>query len=397
MERLSLAVDRDRDLPAPPNPTEQRLVELTERCTDILNRLAEASQRQSTAMGEIEHGWKALRQIHEEPARQLKDQAAALGEVCVSAANLALQGFERAEARFAALERDLQGQLVQLSRDVQSALAQVRRDPPPTTALAAPAATPFPLDSVMRIHEELRGGGDVDAPRPETAALNARLDSLEREVSHERDEREEAQKAKSAGRNWRIAVGTLAGAVLVIGVVLAIKLISDVNTRLDDASARVQAAERQAQATSDAANREITSTRADAQKQISEARQAAAKAEIVSGVLAAPDLLRYSLTGAGPAPKAYAQALWSRSHGLVLSASGLPATPDSSVYQVWLLTGSAPVSVGTFVTTANTDVTLAFPSPASAPRPVNGILITFEPAGEQQAPTGTPVLSRTPQ
>ena len=64
---------------------------------------------------------------------------------------------------------------------------------------------------------------------------------------------------------------------------------------------------------------------------------------------------------------------------------------------MWLLTGSAPVSVGTFVTTANTDVTLAFPSPASAPRPVNGILITFEPAGEQQAPTGTPVLSRTPQ
>lgn len=406
VERLSLAVDRERDLPAHPDPTEQRLLELTERCTDILNRLSEASQRQTTAMGEIEsrllrelqhtieHEWKSLRHIHEEPAKQLKDQAAALGEVCISAANLALQGFERAEARFAALERDLQGQLVQLSRDVQTALAQVRREPPQSTALASAAATPFPLDSVMRIHEELRG---VEPASVETAALTARLDSLEREVSHERDEREVAQKARSIGRNWRMAIAGLVAAVLVVGVVLAFKLVSNVNARLDDASARVQAAERQAQATSEAASREITSTRADAQKQISEARVAAAKAEIVSGVLAAPDLVRYSLSGAGPAPKAFAQALWSRSHGLVISASGLPATPDSSVYQIWLLSNTAPVSIGTFVTTANSDVTLAIPIPASVPRPITGVMVTFEPAGEQAAPSGPPVLTRTPQ
>jgi len=179
--------------------------------------------------------------------------------------------------------------------------------------------------------------------------------------------------------------------------VLGIKLLSDVNARLVDASARVQAAERQAQATTEAANREITSTRDDAQKQIAEAKQAAVRAEIVTGVLAAPDLVRYTLTGAGPAPKAYAQALWSRSHGLVISASGLPATPDAGVYQVWLLSAAGPTSAGTFVTTANSDVTLALPSPPSAPRPLTGIMITFEPAGEQQAPTGPAVLARAPQ
>jgi hypothetical protein len=87
------------------------------------------------------------------PVKQLRQEAAALSEVAVSAANLALQGFERAE-RGSTRSKPTCNQLSRLSETVQTALADHRRA---LRRRACPRnVTPFPLEGVMRIHDDLR-------------------------------------------------------------------------------------------------------------------------------------------------------------------------------------------------------------------------------------------------
>src|SRR5262249_56226102 len=72
---------------------------------DRLSR--EGADRMRALEHAIEREWQTLRDVHQAPVQQLRDQATALGETSVAAANLSLRAFERAEARFAALEADL--------------------------------------------------------------------------------------------------------------------------------------------------------------------------------------------------------------------------------------------------------------------------------------------------
>jgi hypothetical protein len=186
------------------------------------------------------------------------------------------------------------------------------------------------------------------------------------------------------------------GATVLVATILGIWLQQHVSARLDDAASRVAAAERQAQTASDFAARQIASTRADAERQIADARQTAIKAEVVSNVLAAPDLVRFSLTSRDDV-RAYAQVLWSRSRGLVVSASRLAAPPGGSAYQVWLLTATTPISAGLLVPDAAGRVTLALDDLGKVTRPVTGVIVTLEPDGGQSSPTGATVFSRAQQ
>ena len=219
---------------------------------------------------------------------------------------------------------------------MQAAVAELRGERRPA------ALTPFPLDSVMRIHDELResGQGTTKLPSgeeghrepqqvsktvaslPEATALSERMESLERAVTTGNQEaRENANRTERMRRTWQIVllvtVLTLSAAV-VAGLVLQRR----VEARLNDASARVAAAERQAAIAADLADKRIASTREDAEHRIQEARQSAQSAQVISGVLAAPDLIRFNLMGQAGAPRAFAQVLWSRSRGLVLSGDG---------------------------------------------------------------------------
>ena len=449
IDRLSLVVQQARAPQMQLEPMAQQLSQLAERCAEILNRWSDTDQRHAVAVSEveerlgewsaiegrlhesssqrlreleqtIEREWKTLRDLHEEPVKQLREQAAALGEICVSAANIALQGFERAEARIATLESSLHGRLDQLSTDLQTALAAPRDG-----ALATPPSSPveaFPLEGVMRIHEGLRraeGADENDAQLPYGAPeiivvpengvperyvprqlaafadpLATRVQELEREVNTERQEvRESATRTERLRRDWRMAFLAIA-AVTVVGAGFAIAWQQRVNARLEEAATRVAAAEQQAQAASDAATRAVSSTRADADRQITEARQSALRADIVSGVLAAPDLLRFNLVGGADASRFYAQGLWSRSRGLVLSAPFLPKLQDGSVYQVWFLSNGTPVNAATFLPDPMGRVSLATENPPDLPRPINGMMVTVEPNGGQPAPTGQPLLSR---
>jgi anti-sigma-K factor RskA len=457
IDQLSLALRQWRETQDLLQPMEQRLSLLTERCADILNRWTDTDQRHAEAISQIEaklndwsaienrleqdslqrlrefegtigHEWAEIRQMHAEPVKQLREQTAALGETCVAAANLALRGFERAEARFAALEADLQERLSQLSHDVQLALTDLRQE---VSRPAALKAAPFPLDGVMRLHDEMRdsgghagelppappaaGGPAADAPaagpapaaaapavdpKPMAqlleaeAALATRMDSLEREVTSTNQEvRDSVTKTEQMRRGWRLWFGIAAGVIAVV-VLGGLQLMSGVRSTLNNAEVRVAAAEQQAKTVSDAATKEIASTRAEADRQIADARATALRAQIVSNVLAAPDLVRFSLASPATTGLAFAQVLWSRSRGMVVSASRLPPAPDGSAYQVWLLSDGAAMSVGTLAPDADGRATLSLDTLPKLPPRVTGIIVTAEPAAGSATPSGSLVLTR---
>jgi hypothetical protein len=429
VDQLTLALRQWRESRDHVQPVEAQLRELADRCTEIISRWSVTSERHARAVAEVEstlqhwstiehrleedatsrvrefseivrREWEDLRRIHEEPVKQLRDQAAALGETCMAAASLSVRGFERTEARLAALETDLHARLHQLSRDIQSALA-------PVTARPAPV-TPFPLDGVMRIHEELRGaatplemGAASDAASPEALTdsrrLLERVDSIERELSTEKEEvRRSASAADRMLRNWRTTLAVAVAAIVVIGY-FGWRLQQYVDGRLNDAAARVSAAEQQAQAIAVNASREVSASRSEAERQIAEARGAALQAQLVSTVMVAPDLIRFNLGVTDKESTATAQALWSRTSGLVLSASRLAAAPTGTTYQIWLMSYTVPIAAGQFTPDRNGRVTVAFENPAEVPRPITGVMVTIEPAGGSQTPSSTPVLVHPPQ
>ena len=403
-------------------PTQERLEQITLQCARLVEAWQQMERRRTSsvariderrdpgavesrlqrATGErihaleraIEQEWEALPKGTDDPARQLTEQAASLAESCVAAANLALRGFANAESRVATLERDIQSGMAQLSRDLQSILAELRSARPPGLPGSNPA---FPLEGVMRIHQELRESDapaqkaleatppdapPKDAESTTTTALVARVESLERAVEH-------AGEAPAVSRGgwlpWYAIVGLIAA---LAGVALfGLWMQRRVDARLNEAALRVSAAEQQRDAT-------VAATREEASRQVADARQSAAQAQIVGNVLAAPDLVRYWLAGAGSTSRAYAQVLFSRSRGVVFSALRLDPAPAGRTYQLWLLTRGGPVSAGVLTPDADGSVTLATDVPVTAPGRLTGAVVTLEAAGGGTEPSGDTVLVR---
>jgi hypothetical protein len=164
---------------------------------------------------------------------------------------------------------------------------------------------------------------------------------------------------------------------------------------LDDAANRVASAERQVAATTRLANDEVRSAREDANRQIAEARQLAQRAETVSAILTAPDLIRFNLTST-LSDGSSAQVLWSRSRGVVLSGSRLPGPGPEKTYQLWLVTSNQSVSAGIFAPDATGRASLVVDTPLKVPAPVVGAAITIEPEGGRLTPSGQMLLTRFP-
>jgi anti-sigma-K factor RskA len=98
-------------------------------------------------------------------------------------------------------------------------------------------------------------------------------------------------------------------------------------------------------------------------------------------VFAAPDSRRVALAAQKGAPEGVSgRADWSPSRGLALSVSNLPAPLAMRDYQVWLLTGGMPVSVGLLPKDAVDGRTVVFNAPAGAPAPI-GVALSEEPEG----------------
>jgi hypothetical protein len=414
---------------------EQRLSELQsqlDRISEVLDTWTTLGERQAHVIGElearvtgwnaldtrfeqdaerrlqelariIEHEWRALRQIHQEPVNELRDQAASLTEVSLATASAAQTSFDRAEARLSALEVTIHNHMTELSRDVHTAIAEmrVRADVQPAGQMPPGAPAPaWPLDGVMRLHNQLREGeaapGNVPAlrtlpPPSDVPLLSERLDSLERSLEDERAAiKEAAARTDRAGRTWQLAVLLLA-----LGFAAAGGFAWWLQRQATASATRAAEAERQSQLATEAANQRIETARTDAARQISQARESAARAQVVSDVLAAPDLVRVLLSGGDETTGKYAgQLLWSRSRGLVFSSSRLPP-PSSGTYQLWLTTATQPVSVRIFAPDVAGSVTIATDDPPRPPA-VTGALVTLEPVGGSPSPTGPTFLARAP-
>ena len=175
-------------------PAEQRLALLTEECAEIVRRWALTSERHARAVTRfeahllewndagarlqqdaaqridqlekvIQHEWSELKQLHEDPVRQLSEHATSLTQVCIATANAAQQGFERSEARLAAIEGELNRRLGDLTREVQAVVAELRTAQETSLArLPAPAQQAWPLEGVTRLHHQLRTDDGTAAP-----------------------------------------------------------------------------------------------------------------------------------------------------------------------------------------------------------------------------------------
>lgn len=140
-----------------------------------------------------------------------------------------------------------------------------------------------------------------------------------------------------------------------------------------------------------------TRVRANAAEQrVADAQRTAAGAQVSLAVLTAPDVARIDLAGQPPvAPQASARAFWSRSRGMVFTASNLPPLPAGRVYQLWVVTKEpAPLSAGLLTPDAQGGVNETFPTPPDIPQPV-ALAVTIEPAGGVPAPTGEKYLIGT--
>src|SRR5262245_9179133 len=181
-----------------PHAVEVHLAHLSERCADIVKQWAATSERHAHAVTEletklndwndvaarlqrdaawrfqdlerlIEHEWASLRRLHEEPVRQLRDQAESLTEICVSTAGSTQTGIERAEARIATLEKDLHRSMDDLARDVHAVLDALRQQGGIST-LRSPASS-WALDEVTRLHHEIRDSASAGKSGPSSLAL----------------------------------------------------------------------------------------------------------------------------------------------------------------------------------------------------------------------------------
>jgi anti-sigma-K factor RskA len=127
------------------------------------------------------------------------------------------------------------------------------------------------------------------------------------------------------------------------------------------------------------------------ERQVEAATRAATSAQLRMAVLVAPDMNRVDLAGQPPSPRAVGRAFWSRTRGLVFTASSLPPLPSGRIYQLWVVTASQPISAGLIRPDGSGSVTASFETPPDIPAPV-AMALTLEPAGGVPAPTGDKYL-----
>ena len=297
LNRLSAAVElpaEDREHVA---LMESRLSLLTQQCAEILDRWTLTDLRHTRALGEmetrlghwesletrVEQEWLALRHMLEQPVRQLQEHAASLRETSVATAGSALTGLERAETRLATIQADLSDRMSQLSRDVQAVVAELRGGAPRSGPPASAGMPAWPLDQVMRIHNEVRETeGDVDQQPdlrslktitllPQSAAsLSERIESVEHEVAAGKDiVRETFERADHKRRSsWRAGV-----ILLVIGLIVAVAFTVRLQRQIEAAAARISVAELEAEVARTRAESQIEAGHKDAERQIAQARR----------------------------------------------------------------------------------------------------------------------------
>ena len=229
--------------------------------------------------------------------------------------------------------------------------------------------------------------------------LESRLSSLDEDLFHqltnavrELHEGTASQEPVPATGSPRVATFLLVIALLAAGAYTAF-----VHWRLggatEEARTRAIAAEQQAAQAGQIAERERRAADESIQRVKAEALASAAKTERIANVLTANDLRRFLLAGQAAAPAAAGQVLWSRSRGLVITASRLPTVPSDRVNQVWLVTSRGTLSLGVVAPDAQGRMNAALDLPLDIPGTVLGVMVTLERAGGTTTPSGPVILA----
>jgi hypothetical protein len=194
---------------------------------------------------------------------------------------------------------------------------------------------------------------------------------------------------RRTGIAW-IAAGIIA---LLAMAGYGLSLRTEIVEGLRTAAARADLAERDAAASRVQARQEIAAVRQVADERLATAQQTATAAQLVALIVASADAHRLELTSPGGRSPAVARLLWSRSQGVALTASRLPAPPPGRTYQLWLVTRTTPASVGLVTPNGSGPTSVAFPWPAGLRRMVIGAMVTIEPADGSRQPSGAPWLA----
>jgi hypothetical protein len=385
LSSLQSQIDQLRQTSLGDSPSlERRLAALTDIGAEILRRWAATANRHATAVAQFEthlqalsgagsqlhkdteqrladlekivqREWDALRQLHEAPVRQLVEQAANLTEVSIATANSAQHGFDRAEARLAAMESALQRTTSELTAQVQTLLHEIRALAPTSRQLSGETPS-WPLDDVTRLHQQLRDGSEAPAAQPLALPAAAAGSVERRSPTFEPAENVAENTAPVTASVGAIPRSLLRSPVLAAALVVLIAgggLVWRLERDMRASAARADESQRQLRLAAEEATREMNKRQEEAARQLEAAGELAMRAQKISDVLAAPDLVRYPLVGRDALSTASGQMLWSRSRGYVFSASGIPAPPIDGTYQMWLLTRTGAVSGGTFTPDAN--------------------------------------------
>jgi hypothetical protein len=415
---------------------EQRFKQMTDECAGVLDGLVTVDRRHATTLATlnerlgdwcnierklleesarrievfergVEHEWTALRRLHEEPIADMKEQAERLRSSCLDAARLARQRLEAAEQGYTLQAADLERRMAEWTRRVLSAARGNRAitdgsldtgDARAELASSGMASVePWPLEGVAHLHQELRAGSPGSRPRYSQPGRRGADDEKQREKSDAATAGQAAPEPDStagtlasfdadrAARSRLLLVGSIVAAVVVV-LVLVIYTIQ-MQRRLMELETKTQEATRQLQAGKATAS-------APAEAPVTDVQQAALRAGTMVDVLSAPDLLRYQLIGVGPGKGSYGQVLWSRSRGMALTATRLPAPPKGKVYRAWVAADGPAAPAGPLDIDAAGSGTLIVSGPLTFPRP-NSITVTLESEdGAMEQPAGPAYLVR---
>lgn len=390
---------------------EQRFKQLTNECEGVLKGLVAVDRQHSSAVASLNerlgewcnlegkllqesarrieqfergvgHEWMVIRQMHEEPIAELKDQAAQLRLSCLEAARLARFRLDSAEQAYSAYAADLERRMGEWSHEL---LKSARK-----------SAEPWPLEGVAQLHQELRTGGQSGGTslpgRRDSAASSRLLDSPH-------DGATETPKQRSAWtRPWQVGQWRAASVRVLVACGAVLVLLSLAAYAWWPQAPAPDPADRAVPARPVAA----AQAPAEARPAVTESRPAGSQpdAERVGAlveILAAPDLRRYALAGMtqSATSQPYGQVLWSRSRGLAASASRLAPLPEGKVYQLWIVPDGPPAAAGVLVPDPAGRASLVLPGPLKLPLPVT-IRVTIEDRGQAASPRGPVYLTRVP-
>lgn len=223
-------------------------------------------------------------------------------------------------------------------------------------------------------------GSCVSVVHETLAVLRAREESV-------RPVAEELPAPRSHAATMILAVAL--GAVTVFGAYTAWRLTRE----LDAMSARAASSETRLTELRQFVERQTRETNDSAQRLTADALTTATKAERLAGVLAAVDLKVFPVRGQAAAAAAAGQVFFSPTRGIALSASRVSRLPSNQTYQVWMTTSRGPLSLGFAEPDGQGRMDAAFEAPPELPSTVIGFMLTIEPTGGSDKPTGAVALT----